>query len=433
MPQKKSETKPKTKIWAATIVPILICSLASLFYLYDFVLRVIPSVMSAELMAQYDVTAFGFGFLSSFFFWGYTLMQVPCGLLYDRYGPRRLLTITTLIAAISAFLFVATNSFAIASLARFFMGIGSAFAYIGALVLAMRWLSQKYYAMTAGIIQLMGAVGAIIGQAPLAYWLAHATAFSVMAYISLVGVVLAILFWVFIRDYPPGKKAAIKKHLQVKVMVRLLKVVQKPQNWATALYGFAIWAPVSVFAALWDVPFLQVQEHLSATSAAKIASGIWIGIAVGGPLLGWVSAHLHSRRLPLLFSSLLGVIVSCLILYQPDLPRYMIEILLVLFGIAASSQAVTFGIVQDNNKPKHGGTAAGFNNMAIVLGGALFQPLVGLLLHWHMSAGVQHMPPVYTAGDYQFALTVLPICYALAFFSALFLIKETHCKQQFQS
>ena len=422
---------PTRQLWKTLILPILICSLASLFYLYDFVLRVIPSVMSTQLMSQYQVTAEGLGFLSSFFFLGYTIMQIPCGLLFDRYGPRRLLTITCFVAAISAFLFLATDSFLVASLARLFMGMGSAFAYIGALVLAMRWLDKRFYAMSAGIIQLMGAIGAIIGQAALAFWLTADSAQTVMTTIALIGLMLATLFWFLIRDYPPEMKQELAKHSKIKISVRLLHVLNNRQNWFIALYAFSIWAPISIFAALWDVPFLTARDHLSATSAATMASGIWVGVALGGPTLGWLSAHLSSRRIPLLIGAGLGMIASLLIVYDQYLPRYQLEIMLILFGVAGSAQAVSFGVVQDNNSPRSAGTAAGFNNMAIVLGGALLQPLVGFMLRTHVPASATSIPPHYVTTDYRYALSVLPICFTLAFLCAWFLIRETKCKPSY--
>lgn len=417
--------------WKSLVFPIFICSLASLFYLYDFVLRVIPSIMATDLMAQYHVDAVGFGVLSSYFFIGYTIMQVPCGLLYDRYGPRRLLTINCLLAATASLLFISTNSFLIASIARLFMGVGSAFAYIGALMLVMRWLPKHFYATTVGIIQLMGATGAVIGQAALAFWISHSTPSRVMTHVAVIGFILAFLFFIFIRDYPASMKHKLKRHFHANILRRLKRVLNRPQNWFTALYAFAIWAPISVFAALWDVPFLQEVDHISATSAAALASSVWVGIGIGGPALGWLSEHLHSRRTPLLIAALLGVVASSFIIFTPKQPHYIEVLLLLLFGVAGSAQAVTFGVISDNNAPRRGGTAAGFNNMAIVLGGAMMQPLVGLMIRWH-SHGAADKPIHYVTSDYQFALTILPICFAVAFLVALFFIRETKCTPQYQ-
>lgn len=410
------------------ILPYFICSLASLFYVYDFIIRIIPGTIANELMVQYQIGAAGLGLLSSFFFLGYTLMQIPCGLLFDRFGPRLLLTITTAIAATSTFLFIATTSFAVASYARFFMGVGSAFAYIGALVLASRWLPKRYYAFIAGLIQLMGSIGAIIGEAPLAHLVDRFGAYSVITTLAIIGLLLALAFWFFVIDQPPNMTKDFKVK-RINMWQALKSVTQNLQNWAAALYGFAIWAPMSVFASLWAVPFLSTLYNISTPHAASLASFLWVGIGLGGPIFGWLSNFIESRRIPLFIASIVGIVSSLIIIYVPNISQAVMIILLFLYGVAGSAQAVTFGVIQDNNSPHTVGTAAGFNNMAIVMGGIFLQPVVGLLLkyHHHEYEDVMKGIQTYVIADFRFALIVLPLCFVLSLL-AVFLIRETHCE-----
>lgn len=125
------------------IIGLFICALASLFYVYDFILRIIPGTIFTFLTKYYNLDSASLGFLSSAFFLGYILMQLPCGLLYDRFGPRKVLSVAALVASVATYFFLATPYFSVATIARFFMGIGSACAYIGALVLVSRWLPSR--------------------------------------------------------------------------------------------------------------------------------------------------------------------------------------------------------------------------------------------------------------------------------------------------
>lgn len=420
----------KSKILYHPLLPYFICTLASLFYVYDFVIQILPGTIFHDLMKQYNIGAAGLGLLSSFFFQGYMLMQIPCGLLYDRYGPHRLLTLMCFIASAATFLFLATPYFSVAAGSRFFMGVGSAFAYIGALVLALRWLPPKYYALTAGLVQLMGSIGAMMGEAPVAHFAEKHGPFFVTMSISFVGFILTILLFLFIRDYPPGSHDRFKQDDTASVLSYLKCVIKIPQNWAAALCGFSIWAPISVFAGLWAIPFLKDLYHISNTSAAGLASFLWLGVGLGGPVFGWLSSHLRSRRIPLIIGTASGVAVSLVILYVPNISIDFIPILLFIFGAAGSAQAVTFGVVQDNNLPHYSGTAAGFNNMAIVTGGVLLQPIVGILLRWKLEGEMSSQIYNYSLTDYRFALAVLPICFLISFLTALFLIRETHCQPQ---
>src|SRR3990167_10294488 len=105
----------------------LVCSLAALYYCYEYLLRVTPSVMEGPLRAHFNLSAAGFGFLSAFYYYAYVPLQVPVGVLLDRYGPRLLLTAACLICVIGSFLLASTSVFWVAAMGRFCVGFGSAF------------------------------------------------------------------------------------------------------------------------------------------------------------------------------------------------------------------------------------------------------------------------------------------------------------------
>lgn len=418
----------------ASFLPFLVCGVGSFFYVYEFFLRVMPSAMTDDLMRSFHIDAGGLGILSAFFYYGYTPMQIPAGLLLDRYGPRILLTLSMAICAVGAFAFGLTNSAIIASVARLCIGLVSSFAFVGALVLASRWFAAKYFALIVGLIQLMGCVGAIVGEAPVAVIVQSIGWRNTMFWSGAVGALFAILFWVIIRDRPDQAVSNEVPHISHGNMTeweRFSRVLKNPQTWAVGLYAFSCWAPVSIFADLWGIPYLKVFYSTTVAKAAIGVAVVWVGIALIGPLIGWWSNRIGNRRLPLLICSILGLISSLIMLYIPNLSWAVMYIALFLFGAAASSQSVTFGVVQDNNPLSVAGTAVGFNNMAVILGGVIFQPLVGLLLNSRWEGAIANGLPYYSLGNYRSALILLPLCSIIGIFSSLFLIKETHCQPQY--
>jgi MFS family permease len=102
---------------------------------------------------------------------------------------------------------------------------------------------------------------------------------------------------------------------------------------------------------------------------------------------------------------------------------------LFMFGLAASGQALSFAVVKDNNSNHVTGTAIGFNNLAVVLGGAIFQPLAGVILHKHWEGHYLHGVPMYHIGDYVAAMSLIPFCGVLGLIMSIFFIKETHCRR----
>lgn len=230
-------------------LPYLICVLASMFYLYEFVLQVSPSVMTSQLMHDFGIGAAGVSFISAFYYYAYTPMQLPAGLLYDRFGPRRVLTVAILICTAGAFFFCGTTSVAMASAGRFMMGIGSAFSFIGALMLVARWFPPQYFALIAGLVQLMSSIGAISGQIPVAAAVNNFGWRHTLLWVAVAGLLLAAFVWLVVKDHPPGsKKMMIHKKGEFQ---RLGVVLGRVQTWFVAIYSFAAWGPVVVFAALW--------------------------------------------------------------------------------------------------------------------------------------------------------------------------------------
>ena len=101
--------------------------------------------------------------------------------------------------------------------------------------------------------------------------------------------------------------------------------------------------------------------------------------------------------------------------------------MLFCFGVGTSGQALSFAVVKDNNTNETIGTAMGFNNFAVVVGGAICQPLVGYLLHLGWMGHSHHGVPVYMAHNFQQAFIILPISFLLCAVFGRYLVKETNC------
>lgn len=406
---------------------ITIFTLAALFYLYEFILQVSPGVMTDGIMHDFGVGAAGLGFISAAYFYAYMPMQIPAGLLYDRFGPRILLTFAILICALGTLAFTFTNQSELAATGRFMMGIGSAFSFVGVLVLAARWFPPRYYALLVGLAQMLSSIGAMLGETPLAMLVEHFGWRSTLNGIALLGLVLAGFIYMIVQDYPDGAQPE-KSQAPKGEWKRLTDVTRKSQSWIIALYAFCIWAPIVVFAGLWGVAYITHLYHVSLTVASLCVSMVWLGVGIGSPAFGWWSDHIQSRTKPLQISALVGVVSLITILYVPHLPLFWMFIVMFIFGISSSGQVVSFAVVKDINRPDHVGTASGFNNMATVAGGALIQPLVGVLLHFFWHGEMQFGVPVYHVWHYQQALFILPICSVVAWYLSHYHIQETHCQ-----
>lgn len=404
---------------------IIVFLIATIFYLYEFALQISPSVMTESLMEDLQIGALGLGMLSSFYYYAYAPMQLAAGILYDRLGPRLLLGLAIMVCAVGAFLFAWSEQLWVAALGRILMGGGSAFAFVGTLVLVTRWFPLQYFAFLVGVAQFMGSAGAIVSEVPLAKATDIFGWRDSLVVMGVFGVCLAVIAWLVIRNWPT--KQMQKKHQQAQehVWEDLKLVLGQAQTWLTAGYAFLVWAPITAFAALWGVPFIRKIYSISSAEAGAAISMIWLGVALGCPILGWWSDKVRTRKPQMLFCASLGILSLLIVIYLP-VPLFAIYISLFLFGVAAAGQSLSFGVVKDNNAGHTLGTAVGFNNMMIVAGGAMLQPLVGWILHHYWDGQKLHNIPVYSLADYKSALTILPISYILALLLGLFFLKESY-------
>jgi len=192
----------------AKVLPWLICGLGCLFYSYQYLLNVSPSVMTNDLMMSYHINASELGNLTAFYYYIYAAMQMPVGMLMDHYGPRRLLTIAGLSCSVGTYLFACSDYLPLAELGRFMVGFGSAFAFVGALKLATIWLSPQKFAMISGMTMASGMLGAMAGDISLTSLVDHEGWKLTLFIAASFGVFLTMAIFTLIRD---GKEKEKKK------------------------------------------------------------------------------------------------------------------------------------------------------------------------------------------------------------------------------
>ncbi len=413
-------------------IAFLVCFLAAMFYMYEFALQVSLGVLTNELMHDLNLNAVGLGVVSAFFFYAYMPMQVPAGLLHDRFGPRLILTLAILVCSFGALFFSYSTTIWQASLGRFMMGIGGAFSFSGALMLISRWFKPQYFAILSGLVQLMSSVGAISGELLLAIAIKQWDWRPTLFYLFIIGLVLAGLVALIVHNFPKGVAYlhTAESHAAANTHPPLREVFARSQPWWIAIFSFLIWAPIAAFAGLWGIPFLVAAYHLTTASASLACAAIWIGIGVGSPLLGWISEHLQRRCVVISFCGAIGMISSALVIYC-ILPMPLLYLALFLLGFAGGAQSLAFSIVRDVNHPRVLGAAIGLNNMATVAGGAILQPIIGYLLHVNWNGMTTGSIPVYEASAYHIALIMLPFFYLFAMLISLKCIRETYCKPVF--
>lgn len=413
-----------------TILPWVICTLGALYYCYEYFLRISPSVMVPELMKAYHLSGAEVGSLSAFYYHAYVPMQIVVGLLMDRYGPRRLLALACICSVVGTYLFAGGHDIFIAELGRFLVGFGAAFAFVGALKLATIWLPPNRFALISGTITSLGMIGAMAGDILLRD-LVDALGWKMTTYTTAgAGILLAIAIWVVVRDVNPapvhpqyhGQRTTFRELLH-----GLWGALRNPQIWFNGIVGFVLYLSLSGFAELWGIPYLEQARNLTRVHAANVNAMVFLGWAIGGPCWGMFSDFIQRRCLPLVISSIGSLAVICYILYFPHISYSLMMTLLFLFGFLSSAQVLVFAICREVTHYRIAGTAIALTNMLVMLGGNLFQPVIGKLLDMGWTGTMEDGTRLYSVANYQAALSVIPASIVIAAV-LIFFIKETHAE-----
>jgi MFS family permease len=414
----------------------MLWGLASGFYFLEYLARVAPGVMVPELMSAFSTTAFGLGSFAAFFYYGYVLMQLPVGILVDRWDPRFFLIIATSIAAIFYIVFACTSQLVIAQFARFFLGIVSAFGFITSLKIISLWFPANKRGVLVGITQSMGMFGAILGIAPVSLLV------TFVGWRFSIGIIAFIFFLLSLSIFlikPIGFRSApvVVSHSPlsepIKSMIRhvlfnLLNVVKRPQTLLLALYTGLLYAPLVAFGEFWGTNFLHTVYGLTTHTAALGNSLIFVGWAIGAFSIGWLSDYLECRKVLMILSAVLNIIFVFLILYVPHFHSlFWLFTLLFFLGLSNTGSSLSFNVIMEIHPRESAGTAIAFLNMSMVLFGTFLQIAIGFLLDFFWSSHLMHHIKTYSALDFRYAMSGLLVFLILAAIIACF-IRETFAR-----
>lgn len=388
------------------VMPWIFWAVAALFYLYEFFARVAPSVMSETLQRDFDMSASELGFVMGLYYLAYAPMQLLVGIALDRFGSKKLLSSAAIIAGIGCLTFALAHTTAIAGLGRIMLGIGSSFAYVGAVYVATVWFPRKRLALIMGMTAALGTLGAALGQAPLEVAVQDFGWRSAMYTAALGGLCIALLIWLIVPKRPDWflqLTALEQKESKVNMFAGLREVVLDSQTWLLAVISLLLYVPISTFGALWGDSYIATSCSVSSESAAWAMTMMFLGFAVGGPLLGWLSDKYSTRKVPMFLGGGLCAASIGMLLLASVIPFWLTVVFLILTGFFAGAQAITFAMAVEQHSRFCKATAVAFVNFFVMLGGFILQPLFGAVLD------ITSNTDTYTAGDYRTALILLPL------------------------
>jgi sugar phosphate permease len=411
-------------------------------YVLVYFHRVSSAVVASELAEAFHVSGAILGVLASAYFYPYAIMQLPAGLLSDSLGPRKAVTLFTLIAALGAVLFGISPTVSLAITARILIGLGVAVIFIPAMKIFAEWFLAREFAMMTAILMIIGGIGWISASTPLALltlWVGWRMAFII---IGLGTLLLAILSWFIIRDRPQdmglpslaeldaSKSETPEEESRIGLLEGMRIVLCQWYFWPLAIWFFFNSGTIFGFGGLWGGPFMMEVYGLDKAETANILMMIPVGIITGSPLLSFISDRVIRGRKPVLIGSAIVLILVWIPLafFVARLGTVTLALICFFMGVFSGGIVViAFTTTKELFPTAIAGTSTGIVNLFPFFGAAVFQPLMGAILD-----KVGKVANVYPASAYEWAFFASFIATIIAFFAILFM-KETYPKPIFEN
>jgi sugar phosphate permease len=417
------------------LLAFAVWGLGAALYFVGFFHRVAPAVLTRELAAEFELTAAALGNLSAFYFYSYVAMQIPTGVLVDRYGPRRILALGAVDGAVGAFFFSGVSPLPLVAVGRLLIGGSVGVAFVAMMKLSTRWFHPSRFAAVAGLALGTGLVGAVSAGAPLR-WLADAFGWrGVIFAMAMATGALAVAIWRWVRDNPEEfgyasyLPAAPRQAPAHTMLGGLARVLREPNVVLICLMNGGVTGPVLTFGGLWGVPFLTTHYDVSTAGAAALCSLLLLSWGVGGPLLGHLSDRLKERKRLYGLGAAVATLGWFVIVTVPGLPLPVLGSLLALIGFASAVIMIGYAYAKESAPVALAGTTGGVVNMGNMVGAMLMQPAVGWVLDRAWDGSIENGMRVYSFAAYRTGFALM-LAWLVAAVIVTAFTRETHCRQR---
>ncbi|MEH7226205.1 MFS transporter [Bacillus sp. JJ1566] len=373
--------------------------------------RTAPGLITDQLMIDFQVTATTIGLLTSIQFFVYTGLQMPMGILADRYGPNFFLILGASLTGVGTIVYsVGTHEF-ILFFARILTGIGDATIWVNLVLILSKWFNEKEFTRLIGVAGMTGSLGFLMATVPF-------SALIVLlgwrgAFLS-GGILLCLcgIFLYFVLVKKPGHSIIEKNEVQrEKTSVLLRRIFSNRQAWALFLCHFGLVGGYLGFIGSWAVPYGMDIHGLTRLGASKLIMFSLIGALIGAPLIGWISSRLGTIKRPYIFFHAVTVMCwSTFLLFKEGPPLFLVISLFFIIGFAFGSNSLTFAVVRKTFPTSESGMVSGFANTGGFLSAVLLPAIFGSVLD-HFTAG------------YYFGF-VIPVIFSIVGLIGVNLIKE---------
>ncbi|KOY82167.1 MFS transporter [Lysinibacillus macroides] len=348
--------------------------------------RTAPGLITDQLMKDFGVTASTIGLLTSVQFLVYTSLQIPMGILADRFGPNFFLIVGAALTGLgTVFYSLGTHEFVL-FFSRLLIGIGDATIWVNMVLILAQWFQKKEFVRLIGFAGMTGSLGFLLATVPFATMILlfgwRITFFAAGILLCLCGVLLYVVLVKSPKRILPEEQVAVTKEIQrEKTAVLLQRICSNRQAWALFFCHFGVVGGYVGFISSWAVPYgINMYEMTRSDASQLIMIGL-IGALIGAPFMSWVAGWLATIKKPYIavhITALLSWLSFLFFKGQP--PFFLLVVLFFIIGFGYGASALTFAAVRQSFPLTESGIVSGFANTGGFLSAALLPMIFGYVL-----------------------------------------------------
>lgn len=389
------------------IIAWIVWVVASIFYAYQYVLRVMPNIMLDDIMLQFNFDAASFGQFSGIYYIGYSLMHLPIGLMLDRYGPRKIMTLCILMTVLGLMPIVWAEHWVYPIIGRALIGIGSSAAILGTFKIIRMTFKEAHFTRMLSFSVTIGLLGAMYGGAPVSYMSEVLGYQKVVEIFAAIGVALAIATYLIVPE--------IKEHHTTSVTMDIKQVFSNGKvMWLCVMAGLMV-GPLEGFSDVWGTAFFKTVYGFDNTLAASLPSMIFIGMCFGGPALSFIGER-TGNYLGTIIGAAVAMSIVFWILLSGLLSPFTISVGLIIVGVSCAYQILAIYKASTYVHESVAGLTTAVANMIIMIFGYGFHATIGFVIK---AAGG---PSAHNA--YVYGIAVIPITLVLSVIGLIPLIMK---------
>ena len=391
---KNADRQPTKVAWT-------LWGLFTFFYAYQYIIRVLPAYIVQDIMLHFNITAQDFGIFSSIYYIGYSLIHLPVGLYLDKFGVKKIMPFSIFLVSAGLGSLLITENWIIALIGRLLVGIGSSGAALGLLNILTSFFPQKLFNKLLSVSIAIGLASVIFFGRIINNIINQIGWKNLITILSFTGIMLSILVLIIAPNYN-------KNNDSTSALEKLKSVFTNYKIIIIASAGGLMVGPLEGFCDAWAIEFFKQVYNFNSNVTSNLIPLLFAGM-IAGLLIIPTIADKFKIHYPLIILAAIIMAVCLFVILFCNINLLLIKILLFICGVFSCYQSSLLFINSLYANRKAVSLSLALTNMIIMIFGALFHPLIGIIMELHWDGRIINSLHQYSNNAYINSLSIIPI------------------------